>query len=139
MTRWRDITPEAAATLTPEELAQLDLPLNEAGEPCPWPWEPQQLVGAPLGQYHCPYCGAMVIAGITHLDYKDVLKMQVTAYWYDGHTAAFPCENLVKARDDYRLTSENEVILIPRAGVRYVHMDANNLPKMPAKKTEAGA
>lgn len=70
MTSWRDITPEAAANLTVEEMAALDLPLNESGERCPWPWEPQQLVGVPLGQYHCPWCGAMVIAGIAHLDYR---------------------------------------------------------------------
>lgn len=46
-------------------------PLNELGERCPWPWEPQQLVGVPMGQYHCGYCGAMVIAGVPHLDYGD--------------------------------------------------------------------
>lgn len=71
MTSWHDITPETAANLTAEELAQLDLPLNDAGEPCPWPWEPQQLVGAPLGMYHCPYCGAMVLAGVAHPDYRE--------------------------------------------------------------------
>jgi len=45
-------------------------PENEMGEPCPWPWDPIQLVGAPLGQYHCSYCGAMVMAGMDHIDYK---------------------------------------------------------------------
>lgn len=71
MTNWRDITPENAANLTAEELAQLDLPLNESGERCVWPWEPQQLVGVPLGMYHCPYCGAMVLVGVAHLDYRE--------------------------------------------------------------------
>ena len=28
--------------------------------------KPEELVGMPLGQYHCPDCGAMVIAGIKH-------------------------------------------------------------------------
>ena len=28
--------------------------------------KPEALAGAPLGQYHCPDCGAMVIAGIKH-------------------------------------------------------------------------
>lgn len=61
-----------AVNLTVEEVAELDdLPLNEAGEPCPWPWEPQQLTGVPLGMYHCPYCGAMVLAGVTHPDYRE--------------------------------------------------------------------
>lgn len=45
------------------------LPVNEMGMPCPWPVDPWFLYGAPLGQYHCPYCGAMVLAGYRHLDY----------------------------------------------------------------------
>jgi hypothetical protein len=73
---WTDITPEEARGDT-DGRNGIDLskdltitaPLNEEGERCPWPWEPQQLVGAPLGQYRCPYCGAMVVAGIPHLDY----------------------------------------------------------------------
>ncbi|CAM4331829.1 hypothetical protein NONI108955_21260 [Nocardia ninae] len=67
---WFDIEPVDAMNI---ELPQPDIdgPVNESGEPCPWPWEPQQLVGAPLGQYHCPYCGAMVMAGMRHLDYRD--------------------------------------------------------------------
>jgi len=28
--------------------------------------KPELLAGAPLGQYHCPDCGAMVMAGIPH-------------------------------------------------------------------------
>lgn len=30
------------------------------------------LKGQPIGMYHCPYCGAMVLAGQRHLDYADV-------------------------------------------------------------------
>ncbi|WP_280404717.1 hypothetical protein [Nocardia brasiliensis] len=69
---WFDIEPADAMNI---ELPQPDIdgPVNESGEPCPWPWEPQQLVGAPLGQYHCPYCGAMVMAGMRHLDYRDAV------------------------------------------------------------------
>lgn len=44
-------------------------PLTEYGGECVWPWEPQQLVGVPLGQYRCPYCNAMCMAGIPHADY----------------------------------------------------------------------
>ncbi len=47
-------------------------PLTQEGEECPWPWVPIQLKGAPLGQYHCGYCGEMVIAGIEHMDYKHI-------------------------------------------------------------------
>ena len=30
--------------------------------------KPELMVGAPIGQYHCPNCGAMVLAGIKHPD-----------------------------------------------------------------------
>lgn len=71
--RWQDITPQEAADQKINLAERLDItaPLNEKGERCPWPWEPQQLKGAPMGQYHCGYCGAMVIAGVEHLDYAE--------------------------------------------------------------------
>lgn len=28
--------------------------------------KPETLLGQPLGMYHCPDCGAMVIAGVPH-------------------------------------------------------------------------
>jgi hypothetical protein len=43
--------------------------VNENGEVCPYPFDPHGLVGAPMGQYHCPYCGAMIIAGGPHINY----------------------------------------------------------------------
>lgn len=69
---WTELTPEQAAGLDRAALAEITMPLNELGEPCPWPWEPQQLIGVPLGQYHCPYCGGMVVAGVPHVDYRDL-------------------------------------------------------------------
>jgi hypothetical protein len=66
---WFEVTPEEAAYIDLSVRLDILAPLNEAGERCPWPWEPQQLVGVPMGQYHCGYCGAMVIAGVPHLDY----------------------------------------------------------------------
>ena len=30
--------------------------------------KPEALLGAPIGMYHCPDCGAMVLAGIPHPD-----------------------------------------------------------------------
>lgn len=67
---WYQIKPEDAANI---ELPRPDIrgPLTEDGRPCPWPWDPPQLLGAPLGQYHCPYCGAMVLAGMDHIDYRE--------------------------------------------------------------------
>lgn len=68
--RWQDIPPADAVGINLDERPDITAPLNEAGERCPWPWEPQQLGGAPLGQYHCGYCGAMCVAGIEHPDYS---------------------------------------------------------------------
>jgi hypothetical protein len=58
--------------LRPE--AVVDPPHNEMGEPCPWPYDPMVIVAngpVPLGMYHCPYCGTMVIAGLPHPDYRE--------------------------------------------------------------------
>lgn len=70
-TRWQDIAPADAAAIDLTERLDITAPRNENGERCPWPWEPQQLVGVPMGQYHCGYCGAMVLAGVEHLDYAE--------------------------------------------------------------------
>jgi hypothetical protein len=32
----------------------------------PCPEDPLLLRGQPIGQYHCPYCGMMVVAGFPH-------------------------------------------------------------------------
>lgn len=70
---WTDYTPQEAQELELDLSVRLDItaPRNEEGERCPWPWEPQQLVNMPIGMYHCPYCGAMVIAGVPHPDYVE--------------------------------------------------------------------
>lgn len=69
---WRDIAPADAVDLDLSKDLTVDAPLNEAGERCPWPWDPQQLKGVPLGQYHCPHCLAMCVAGLPHPDYREV-------------------------------------------------------------------
>lgn len=69
MKRWEDIEPKDAVFLNLSINLDITAPFNEQGERCPWPWEPQQLVDAPMGQFHCPYCGAMVMAGLPHIDY----------------------------------------------------------------------
>lgn len=74
MRRWQDIAPADATNLDLSTDYTVTAPLNEMGERCPWPWDPQQLKGAPLGQYHCPYCGAMVLAGAEHIDYADAFN-----------------------------------------------------------------
>jgi len=49
--KWHEIEPKDALDLNLSQRLDIEVPLNEEGERCPWPWEPQQLVGAPLGQY----------------------------------------------------------------------------------------
>lgn len=71
LTHWSEIAPEDATKLDLSKRTDIVAPVNEMGERCPWPWEPQQMIGVPLGQYHCPYCGAMVIAGVPHIDYSE--------------------------------------------------------------------
>ena len=36
--------------------------------PAPCEEKPEELLGCPIGQYHCPDCGAMVLAGLPHPD-----------------------------------------------------------------------
>lgn len=65
---WHEIEPKDAVDLSfphPEIWG----PVNEEGVECPWPWDPIQLAGRPIGQYHCGYCGAMILGGQPHLDY----------------------------------------------------------------------
>lgn len=72
MINWYDIDPEDAKEIDLSVRLDITAPLNEQGERCPWPWDPQQLEGQPIGMYHCGYCGAMVIAGMRHIDYGDL-------------------------------------------------------------------
>lgn len=73
--KWTDIDPADAVDINLAVRTDIDAPHNENGERCPWPWEPQQLAGAPIGQYHCPWCGAMVLAGVPHPDYRDLNEL----------------------------------------------------------------
>ncbi len=68
---WRDIAPADAVDIDLETDLTIDAPLNEMGERCPWPWQPEQMTGMPIGQFHCDYCGAMCIAGLAHPDYRN--------------------------------------------------------------------
>lgn len=69
MIRWQDIEPKDAVDISLTARLDITAPLNEVGERCPWPWDPQQLKNVPLGQYRCGYCGAMCVAGMEHPDY----------------------------------------------------------------------
>lgn len=93
---WSDIEPAEAAKLSRDELERVDRPTNENGETCPWPWEPQQLAGAPLGQFHCSYCGGMQVAGLPHLDHRGepegaVETVTFVADWAEALTGQCDC------------------------------------------------
>ncbi len=30
------------------------------------PYDPTEMAGAPLGMFHCPECGCLVLAGVPH-------------------------------------------------------------------------
>lgn len=80
MIHWTRIKPkDAVALLLPEQGIQG--PLDTEGNECPWPWEPQRLKGAPMGQYHCSYCDEMCVAGMVHPDYTDLKWSPVDAAW----------------------------------------------------------
>lgn len=76
---WTDYTPQEAKDLKIDLSKRLDItaPLTSVGERCPWPWEPEQFVDSPLGQYHCTYCGEMVMAGMPHIDYRETETLDV--------------------------------------------------------------
>ena len=46
----------------------------------PCPEDPVLLTGQPIGMYHCPYCGEMQLAGVSHVppdaDYEVVYGME---------------------------------------------------------------
>lgn len=68
---WTSIAPKDALDIDLRQRFDITAPRNQAGERCPWPWEPQQLVHFPMRQYICGFCGARVIAGIPHTDYAN--------------------------------------------------------------------
>ena len=47
---------------------------------CSCPHDPIIYQGLPMGMYHCPYCGAMVLAGLPHPTDEDVRFTGIPAY-----------------------------------------------------------
>lgn len=77
MRNWREVTldevKEAATNRKKfdEFTKDIELPVNQLNEECPFPWETELLKGQPIGMYHCQFCGELCIAGVPHPDYKD--------------------------------------------------------------------
>lgn len=51
----------------------------------PCPEQPLMLIGAPLGQYHCPVCMEMQIAGLPHLPPDDEYERMMGQEWPAGY------------------------------------------------------
>jgi hypothetical protein len=82
VTNWRDIDPADATGIDCSERPDIIAPLNELGQRCPWPWEPQQRQRPESedGRYYpCPFCGACVEAAEPHIDYA-----YTPIGWHDG-------------------------------------------------------
>ena len=47
-----------------------DLEIEELIKKDACPFEPEWLIGEPMGQFHCMVCGEMVLAGLPHPRYK---------------------------------------------------------------------
>ena len=45
-------------------------------------YDPKVLKGKPIGMFHCPECGEMVLAGIEHLDYNILEEMEKVSEVY---------------------------------------------------------
>jgi hypothetical protein len=66
---WRPPYKDPGVVMIPEALT------------CPFPFDPPQLAGQPIGQYHCPWCGSMVLAGIPHVDYN-LTDDELVEFWH---------------------------------------------------------
>lgn len=51
------------------------------------PHDPQALAGKPIGQYHCPECGCMVLAGIPHIPHDDECEFDPKFDWDNASVA----------------------------------------------------
>lgn len=102
---WFDIEPADAVNIV---LPRPDIrgPVDEEGEPCPWPWKPQQLVGVPMGQHHCEYCGAMCVAGWRHPDYSGKSWERPEDHWINEDRFAQFRDAYGYARSHFSLAAE---------------------------------
>ncbi len=68
------MTPHGVELYCPK--CDYQVPPGRSGEPCvmcgytgegePCSHDPRTMAGKPIGMYHCPECGEMVIAGVSH-------------------------------------------------------------------------
>ncbi|MGH7474178.1 MAG: hypothetical protein ACREJW_09565 [Candidatus Methylomirabilales bacterium] len=51
----------------------------------------------PIGMFHCPECGQMVLAGMDHLDYSDEESLQMSEETSQPSSVAMPCSQCKQA------------------------------------------
>ncbi len=68
---FKDDVPDHAVNIIDSALAiiesQVDWGEYEGRKRKPCPEQPVLLSGQPIGQYHCPFCGMMLLASVPHL------------------------------------------------------------------------
>lgn len=71
---FKDDVPDHAVNIIDSALAVIEGTIDwgewEGKKRKPCPEQPLLLAGLPLGMYHCPVCGVMVLAGLPHISPK---------------------------------------------------------------------
>jgi len=72
------------------------------------PEKPEKLLGLPIGMYHCPYCGMMVIAGLPHPKEvnMDIDKIDIDIECYQCGTILELCIELMDGQTDHAYCRE---------------------------------
>lgn len=93
--------------------------------------KPENFAGAPLGMYHCPDCGAMVVAGMLHPELCQICIQrvhpgfdEVTAterLHYNGHEVMRTCREIEVlacriAAEFSRVSSEPNALVVSVSG-----------------------
>ena len=72
-------------TLLHEVNRRIDWGEHEGRKRLPCPEQPILLSGQPIGQYHCPVCDEMQIAGLPHLEPDEDYEQMTGHPWPPGY------------------------------------------------------
>jgi hypothetical protein len=69
---FKETVPDSITTILDSALHAIENLIDwgeyEGKKRLPCPEQSVMLAGAPLGQYHCPFCGMMILAGMPHFE-----------------------------------------------------------------------
>ncbi len=86
--------PDSVVNVVDSCLSYIETTINwgehDGRERKPCPEQPILLTGQPLGQYHCPVCVEMQIAGMPHLPPDDDYEAMTGHEWPAGYKDAEP-------------------------------------------------